>query len=93
MAFLGPEEWIYYLGERCLRQLEGIVRIPASPPEEMFGDPTTYPGGHGMLAHELLESAERSFDERYGSHSIGYIIDIAHVIGGTMVGASHVEGT
>ncbi|KAL8147478.1 protein MAINTENANCE OF MERISTEMS-like [Apium graveolens] len=89
VRFIGFDTWEYYLGERCQRQLGLPCLVPSDPPEMMHGtlinncdvDTSTVSSAQYLVSAERLDYASWFTD-----NSIGKIVDVTRLIGGTDIG-------
>ncbi|KAL1817885.1 hypothetical protein ACET3Z_020459 [Daucus carota] len=89
--------WEYYLGERCGRQLGLPCLVPSDPPKKLYRDFTKKsPSGKVKenkepptienAAETLVESENLEYASWFAENSIGKIVDVTRLIGGTAIG-------
>ncbi|KAK1397326.1 hypothetical protein POM88_007189 [Heracleum sosnowskyi] len=89
VPFIGFDTWEYYLGERCQRQLGLPCLVPSDPPEMMHGLSKDYPDDDTSMvssAQNLVSNESLDYASWFTDNSIGKIVDVTRLIGGTDIG-------
>lgn len=89
VRFFGLDSWEYYLGERCQRQLGLPCLVPIDPPETMYGDSIDSPDDDTSMvssAQNLASAESLDYASWFAVNSIGKIVDVTRLIGGTDIG-------